>query len=74
MQHNIFAFTDAGFAPQFLSVNHDGEGRYEVIARSAPMGDEVYGNTAVAVLNLAQLKDLTKALYKELFSVPTDGA
>ena len=68
MQHNIFAFTDSGLAPQFISINHDGEGRYEVIVRSAAMGDEAYGNTAAAVLNLAQLKDLTKALYKELFS------
>lgn len=63
MQHNIFAFTDSGLAPQFISINHNGEGRYEVIVRSAPMGDEAYGNTAAAVLNAEQLRKLAETLF-----------
>ena len=63
MQHNIFAFTDTGFSPQFLAINKVDEGRYEVIARSAPMGDEAYGNTAVVVLNAAQLRKLAETLF-----------
>ena len=63
MKHNIFAFTDAGFAPQFLAVNHDGEGRYEVIVRSAAIGDEAYGNTAIVVLTAAQLRRLAETLF-----------
>lgn len=57
MQHNIFAFADVGFAPQFLAVNKVDEGRYEVIVRSAPMGDEACGNTAAVVLNAAIWKE-----------------
>jgi hypothetical protein len=63
MQHNIFAFTDIGLAPQFLSINHNGEGRFEVIARSAPMGDEAYGATAAVVLNAKQLRELAETLF-----------
>lgn len=63
MQHNIFAFTDAGLAPQFLSVNKVDEGRYEIISRSASMGDEAYGATAAVVLNSAQLRKLAETLF-----------
>ncbi len=63
MQHNIFAFTDAGFAPQFLSVNHDGKGRYEVTVRSAAMGDEAYGAIATVVLDAQQFHKLADVLF-----------
>jgi hypothetical protein len=63
MQHNIFAFTDAGLAPQFISINHNGEGRYDVIVRSAAMGDEDYGNIASVVLDAAQFHKLADALF-----------
>jgi hypothetical protein len=63
MPHNIFAFTDVGLAPQFLSINNAGEGRYEITARSAPMGDETYGNTATVVMDAKQLRELAEALF-----------
>lgn len=63
MSENIFAYTEPGLAPQFLSINRTGEGRYEVTARSAPMGDEAYGNTATVVLDKEQFHKLADTLF-----------
>jgi hypothetical protein len=63
MMHNIFAYTDAGFSPQFVSINHDGEGRYEITVRAAAMGDEAYGDVATAVLDAKQLRNLAETLF-----------
>ena len=61
--HNIFDFTDIGLAPQFLSVNHDGQSRYEITARSPAWGDGSYGDTATVVLNAEQFRKLAETLF-----------
>ena len=56
-RENVYAYTEPGLAPQFVSVNTE-DGIVEIIVRSAAWGDGTYGDTACAKITRQQAHEL----------------
>ena len=65
MKNNIFAFTDFGFAPPFLSINRTEDGKLEIIVRNPGKEGGDCGDTAGIVLSERQELELMIAFDKE---------
>jgi hypothetical protein len=62
MRKNIFAHTDPGNYPQYVSINREENGDISLTVRSAAWGDGTCGDTAAAVLSPDVLLKLARAL------------